>query len=123
MSHAVPFWAEVVVGILAMTGGAATLLGAVGLLRLPTFFHRVHAPTLGATMGSWSIIWANVLYFSQHDGTLTLHALLIAVLLSIGFPVTTIFLMRAALFRARQAGLPGIPASLSAPEGNSYPQG
>lgn len=120
MNPTVPFWAEVIVGILAMAGGAIALLGAVGLLRLPTFFQRVHAPTLGATMGSWSIIWANVLYFSLHDGELTLHALLIAVLLSIGFPITTIFLMRAALFRARQAGMQGVPASLSVQQPGIY---
>ncbi|KAF1046108.1 monovalent cation/H(+) antiporter subunit G [Xylophilus sp.] len=116
----VPLWAEVVTGVLAVAGAAIALLGAVGLLRLRSFFERVHAPTLGATMGSWLILWANVLYFSLHDGGLTLHALILAALLSIGFPITTIFLMRAALFRARQSGAADVPPSLSAQLSDKY---
>lgn len=45
-----------------------------------------------------------VLYFSVADRSLALHALLIAVFVAITVPVMSIFLMRAALFRARQAG-------------------
>ncbi len=41
--------------------------------------------------------------FSMESGELALHALLIAAFVSITVPVSTIFLMRAALFRARQA--------------------
>lgn len=56
-----------------------------------------------------------VLYFSVAHRSLALHALLIAVFVAITVPVMSIFLMRAALFRARQAGR-DVPPSLSQPK-------
>ena len=56
-----------------------------------------------------------VLYFSVADRSLALHALLIAVFVAITVPIMSIFLMRAALFRARQAGR-DVPPSLSQPK-------
>ena len=84
------------------------------MLRLPTFFERVHAPSIIATLGCWLIMHGTVLYFSVADRSLALHALLIAVFVAITVPIMSIFLMRAALFRARQAGR-DVPPSLSQP--------
>ena len=53
----------------------------------------------------------------MESGELALHALLIAAFVSITVPVCTIFLMRAALFRARQAN-DNVPPNLSAPAGS-----
>ena len=116
-AHALPLWLEVLVAALVLLGAGLALLGSLGLLRLPTFFERVHAPSIIATMGCWCIVHGTVLYFSVADGELALHAILIAVFVAITVPVTTIFLMRAALFRARQAGK-NVPPSLSAPPGS-----
>lgn len=109
---ALPLWLEIVVAALVLLGAGMALLGATGLLRLPTFFERLHAPSIAATMGCWCIMHATVIYFSVADGSLALHALLIAGFVAITVPVTSIFLMRAALFRARQAGQ-DVPPSLS----------
>ncbi len=109
---ALPLWLEIVVAALVLLGAAMALLGATGLLRLPTFFERLHAPSIAATMGCWCIMHATVVYFSVADGSLALHALLIAGFVAVTVPVTSIFLMRAALFRARQAGHK-VPPSLS----------
>lgn len=116
---ALPLWLEIVVALLVLLGAGMALLGSLGLLRLRSFFERLHAPSIAATMGCWCIMHATVVYFSVADGSLALHALLIAGFVAITVPVTSIFLMRAALFRARQAGQPGVPPSLSgpAPEG------
>jgi multicomponent K+:H+ antiporter subunit G len=54
---------------------------------------------------------ATIVYFSVQGGNLFLHALLIAVFVALTAPVTTIFLMRAALFRERQKGGDVPPAS------------
>ncbi len=108
-----PLWLEIVVAALVLLGAGMALLGATGLLRLPTFFERLHAPSIAATMGCWCIMHATVIYFSVADGSLALHALLIAGFVAVTVPVTSIFLMRAALFRARQAGQAGVPPSLS----------
>ena len=115
-----PLWLEIIVAVLVLAGAALALLGSIGLLRLPTFFERVHAPAIIATLGCWLIMHGTVLYFSVADRSLALHALLIAVFVAITVPIMSIFLMRAALFRARQMGL-NVPPSLSQPKASAAP--
>lgn len=109
---ALPLWLEAIVALLVLAGAALALLGSVGLLRLPTFFERLHAPGIVATMGCWLVVHASVIYFSVVDGVPALHALLIAAFVAITAPVTSTFLLRAALFRARLAG-ENVPPSLN----------
>ena len=99
-----PLWAEILTGVFAVLGAAFAAVGSFGLVRLPTFFHRIHAPTLGATAGVWCLTIATIVYFSVQGYNLFLHAVLIALFVALTAPVTTIFLMRAALFRERQKG-------------------
>ena len=115
-----PLWLEIIVAVLVLAGAALALLGSIGLLRLPTFFERVHTPSIIATLGCWLIMHGTVLYFSVADRSLALHALLIAVFVAITVPIMSIFLMRAALFRARQMGL-NVPPSLSQPKASAAP--
>jgi multicomponent K+:H+ antiporter subunit G len=96
--------ANVLVALLLLASGVLVLLAAVGLLRLPDFFTRMHAPALASTLGSWATTLATIIHFSFRDGTLSLHAWLVIVLLAITAPVTTVLLARAALFRSRNAG-------------------
>jgi multicomponent K+:H+ antiporter subunit G len=95
-----------------LTGAALALLGSVGLLRLPTFFERVHAPAIIATSACWCILSGCLLYFSLQGNGLALHPVLIALFIAITVPITTIFLMRASMFRARQSGH-DVPANIS----------
>jgi multicomponent K+:H+ antiporter subunit G len=113
-----PLWLEIIVAALVLAGAGLALLGSSGLLRLPTYFERVHAPSIIATLGCWLIMHGTVLYFSVADNSLALHALLIAVFVATTVPIMSIFLMRAALFRARQAGH-DVPPSLSQPKAPS----
>ncbi len=110
-----PLWLEIIVAVLVLGGASLALLGSSGLLRLPTFFERVHAPAIIATLGCWLIMHGTVLYFTVADRSIALHALLIAVFVAITVPIMSIFLMRAALFRARQMGQ-DVPPSLSQPK-------
>jgi multicomponent K+:H+ antiporter subunit G len=105
-------WAEILIAALVLLGAGIALLGSLGLLRLKTYFERVHAPSIIATMGCWCIMHGTILYFSLHLHRLAIHALLIALFVAITVPVTNIFLMRAALFRARRSGK-NVPPSLS----------
>ncbi len=107
-----PMWLQMVIAALVMFGGALTLIGSFGLLRLGTFFQRIHAPTLGATLGVWSLTLATVVQVSHARGQVYLHTLLIAVFIALTAPVTTLFLMRAAVFRARVRGDRDVPAPL-----------
>lgn len=107
-----PLWAEVLIGVLVLGGSIVALLGSLGLMRLKSYFERVHSPSIIATMGCWLIMWATFVFFSATGQGLALHALLIAIFIAVTVPITTIFLMRAALFRARRAGR-DVPPSIS----------
>ena len=110
---ALPLWLEIIVATLVLAGAGLALLGSTGLLRLPTYFERVHAPSIIATLGCWLIMHGTVLYFSVADHSLALHALLIAVFVAITVPIMSIFLMRAALFRERMTGRGTVPPTVS----------
>lgn len=96
-----PAWACVAVGLLALAGAALSFLGAVGLCSFRTFYERVHAPTLGATLGMALIVAASILFFTLVEGRFMPRELLIGVFLTVTTPVTLILLGRAALFRDR----------------------
>ncbi len=110
--QALPLWLDITVSVLVLAGAVIALLGSLGLLRLKTYFERVHAPAIIATMACWCVMHATLLYFSVVGDGLAVHALLIALFVAITVPVTNIFLMRAALFRARRMGEP-VPPNLS----------
>ena len=117
-AHTLPLWADITVAVLVLAGATIALLGSFGLLRLRTFFERVHAPAVIATLGCWCIMYATLLYFSLQGEGLAVHVLLIALFVAVTVPVTTIFLMRASLFRARQMGK-DVPRSVSTPASDS----
>ncbi len=109
MSNGIPFWVEAVVSVLLVLSGISALTGAIGLVRLPDYFQRMHPPALAYTLGAWSVTLASVVYFSAHRGQLALHAWVIIILLSITAPITTMLLARAALFRRRNNRDPAPP--------------
>ena len=94
-----PAWAALLVAFLVLAGSALTLLGIVGLVRLRSFYQRVHAPTLGTTWGAGSILIASMVFFSILESRLVLHEVLIAVFVTATTPVTLMMLARAALYR------------------------
>ena len=113
MNTTLPFWVDALTALLVVIGALATLVGASGLFRLESLYQRLHAPTLGTTLGVWCVVSATVLQFSFLEGRLAGSAVVVGVLLVITPPITTIFLVRAALFRDRLARR-DVPASLSA---------
>jgi len=114
--NAVPFWVEAVVAMLLVASGLFVVIAALGFLRLPGFFLRMHPPALTYTVGSWCVALAGTLYFSMLQGRLALHPLLVPIFLAITVPVTTLLLARVALFRRRLAGKADTPPPLTAKE-------
>lgn len=112
IANELPLWAQVLVAALVLGGALIALLGSLGLLRLKSYFERVHSPSIVATMGCWLIMHATWIYFSVSGQGFAMHAFLIAVFVAVTVPITTIFLMRAALFRSRRTGDP-VPPTLS----------
>ena len=105
----IPLWAAVVTAVLVVVGAAFAAIGSFGLLRMPNFYRRIHTPTLGATLGVWSITLATIVFFSAQGFGLFLHAVLISFFVALTAPVTTIFVMRVALFRDRRKPAPDVP--------------
>ncbi|SMB22087.1 putative K(+)/H(+) antiporter subunit G [Sterolibacterium denitrificans] len=98
----VPLWAALPAALLLICGGLLTLVGALGLLRLQSFFARIHAPTMGSTLGAGCIIIASMLVSSALAQRLVIHELLITLFILLTAPVTAIMLMQAAILRERQ---------------------
>lgn len=103
MSHleAIPLWAAILIAALLVAGAGITLIGSIGLLRLGSFYERIHAPTLGTSWGTGGIVLASMLIFSILGGRPVLHELIIALFITITTPVTLMLLGRAALYRDR----------------------
>lgn len=96
---ALPPWAALIVAALLVLGAALAFIGSLGLLRLKSFYDRVHAPTLGTTLGAGSILLGSMLFFSLLGTRFVLHEILIAVFVTATTPITLVLLVRAARFR------------------------
>lgn len=96
-----PVWLAVLVGLLAVGGAGLTLIGSIGLLRFESFFERIHAPTLGTTLGGGAILIASMLFFSTIESRLALGEVLIAAFLIVTTPISFITLAMAARERSK----------------------
>lgn len=104
-----PLWAAILVSIFVLAGSAMTLIGALGLLRFRTFYERVHAPTLGASLGTVGVLAASMLFFSVTRERVVVHEVLIFLFVTMTTPVTLMLLSRSALYRDRAEGRDGLP--------------
>jgi multicomponent K+:H+ antiporter subunit G len=94
------------VALLVVLGAALALIGSVGLLRLPTFYERVHPPTMGTTLGVGFTVAASILLSSAIESRPALQPLLIVVFAIVTTPVTYMLLVRAAIHRDLAKGEP-----------------
>lgn len=96
-----PAWAALLTALFILLGAGLTLTGSLGLLRLRRFYERVHAPTLGTTLGAACVLIASAICFSVLQTRPVVHEILIAVFVTLTTPVSLMLLVRAALFRDR----------------------
>jgi multicomponent K+:H+ antiporter subunit G len=106
MTHAadLPALAAALTALLVLAGAALALIGSLGLLRLRSFYDRIHAPTLGTTLGTGFVLIASMVLFSALESRPVLHEIAIGVFMTITTPVTYMLLVRAALHRDRSEG-------------------
>ena len=90
-----------VAAVLVLLGALLAFSGSFGLLRLKTFYERVHPPTMGTTLGVGLVLIGSMLHFSALESRPVLHEILIGVFMTLGTPVTYMLLVRAALHRDR----------------------
>ena len=101
---ALPDWAALLVAVLVVLGAGLTLVGTIGLVRFDSFYRRVHAPTLGTTLGAGCILIGSMVCFTVLQSRPVVHEILIALFLTVTTPVTLMFLVRAAYTRDRLEG-------------------
>ena len=97
-----PFVA-ILVAVFVVAGAAFTLIGSIGLLRLRTFYERIHPPTMGTTFGVGFMVAASIALFSALESRPVVHEILIAVFAIVTTPATFLLLVRAAVRRDRAA--------------------
>lgn len=91
-----PAWADALVAALLVIGGSFALIGAIGLVRLPDFFMRLHAPTKATTLGVGGVLLASLALRWLH-GQPGLHEVLITLFLFVTAPVSANLMALAAL--------------------------
>lgn len=97
--HDLPTWTAFMVAALLLGGATLTFIGSLGLLRLKSFYDRVHAPTLGTTLGAGGVLLASIVCFSVLEARPVWHEVLIALFVTVTTPVTLMLLVRATLSR------------------------
>lgn len=91
-----PLWIEIPIAALLVTGGVFALVGAIGMLRFPDFFMRLHAPTKATTLGVGGVLLAS-LGLRWANGEFGVHELLITLFLFVTAPVSANLMAKAAL--------------------------
>jgi multicomponent K+:H+ antiporter subunit G len=99
-----PFWIAAPVVLLLIRCGLIFFIGALGLLRLPEFYQRIHGPAITITLGAGCILIASMLFFSGLQSRPVIHELLITIFVLLSAPVVSMLVMRAAVYRDLRAG-------------------
>jgi multicomponent K+:H+ antiporter subunit G len=88
---------DILLSILILLGGFFTLVGSLGLFKLPDFYMRLHGPTKASTLGVGAVLLASALYFSFKTDSISLHEVLVTLFLFITAPVSAHLMAKAAL--------------------------
>ncbi len=112
---------EIITAVFVLLSGLSTLIGAMGILWLPSFFDRQHPPALAYSAGAWCAGFAAVAHFARVDGYSGLKAVFVAILLALAVPVTNMMLARAGLFRQRWSARQEPAPTASTPRSASSP--
>jgi multicomponent K+:H+ antiporter subunit G len=99
ISATLPLWVTIPGTVLLVLAGLTTLVGSLGLLRLPDFFSRMHGPSMTNTIGVGATLIASMLVSSALAGRPIVHELLITLFVTASAPITSIMLLQAALYR------------------------
>ncbi|MCQ9328748.1 monovalent cation/H(+) antiporter subunit G [Pelistega suis] len=95
----IPFIPSIIIATLLVLGGIVTLIGSLGLLRFNDFTGRIHATTLGNTLGALFILAASMMMSWHINDRVFLHEIIIVLFLFITSPVSAMLLMRSYTLR------------------------
>ncbi|MGB1090581.1 MAG: Na+/H+ antiporter subunit G [Oceanobacter sp.] len=88
-----------VASFLLVMGGLFVLIGAVGMVKLPDVYTRLHAPTKTTTMGIGCILIASMCIHFDGGRGLGIEEVVISLFLFITAPVSAYMIAKAALHR------------------------
>jgi len=84
---------EYAISLLLVTGALVVALAALGVLRMPDLYSRLHAASKAAALGVLLLALAVVLYFE--DSTIRVRAVAFGLILFIAAPISTHLIARA----------------------------
>lgn len=88
--------AEWLAAAMLLVAAFFSVVGAIGLVRLPDFFMRLHAPTKASTLGVGGVLLASMLVAAV-EGRIAFPELLITLFVFITAPVSANLMSQAAL--------------------------
>ena len=88
---------EALIAASIVIGSTFVFVGSFGLVRLPDLYCRLHAPTKATTLGLGALLVGSVLFFSNANGGISLHEVLVSVFLFLTAPASAHMLARAGL--------------------------
>lgn len=105
---------EVIVSFFLIIGAFFTLIGGIGIVKLPDLFMRLHAPTKSSTLGLGSFLIAAMIYaaFNHRFG---FAELLITLLAFITAPVSANLIAQAAIHLRLRSRSGDVPEALDRP--------
>ena len=102
---------EIIVSFFLITGSFFTLVGGIGMVKLPDLFMRLHAPTKASTLGLGSFLIAGMIY-SAYNSRLGFAELLITLLAFITAPVSANLIAQAAIHLRLRSTSGDVPETL-----------
>ena len=102
---------EISISFFLITGSFFTLVGGIGMVKLPDLFMRLHAPTKASTLGLGSFLIAGMLY-SAYNSRFCFAELLITLLAFITAPVSANLIAQAAIHLRLRSTSGDVPETL-----------
>ena len=90
---------EWIASFLLILGGIFVLIGAVGMVKLPDVYTRLHAPTKTTTLGIGCILIASMFLHVAEGRGFSIQEIVISLFLFITAPVSAYMIAKAALHR------------------------
>ncbi|AOA59370.1 Na+/H+ antiporter subunit G [Acinetobacter larvae] len=102
---------QILVSIFLLIGAFFTVVGSIGMLKLPDLFMRLHAPTKSSTLGLGSFLIAALIY-AAFQGRFGFAELIITFLAFITAPVSANLIAQAAIHLRLRSLSGDVPESI-----------
>lgn len=99
MKDDIPLIVAIAITVFLILGSGLTLIGTIGLVRLSSFYKRLHMLSLSTSWGAGSILIASFLYSVFVDHHFVFHEVLLMLFLLVTIPVSSMLVSQAAAYR------------------------